>query len=521
MRNTLTIASEAGRLTAAERYRYRRSLRLAMGVVRTLDLPAKAQRRDELGSQIVMLATLASRGKLTPRRMQPLFRQLDANRVWFGRSAPPKRLAQVSVPGDPLVYAYYPGHGLQFQPLFNWTKVNGYWFAKDYAGMQALIDELAPLAVPQQWRLGLVGVRVRLPGVARALAERHGAGSRDPGPRARVGSDTRRPRPRARTTRAAGPRSPNGGRWPAGRVGARPLVAAVRRAPVAARAQRRPPGRDLPLRLRRHHRGCDSAGLGAGRCARGGRRAAEVRHRSMEPLPPVARGRPRLPRPDDAQLRQLALKSGDPVFRDYADRFAVYRVTPPVIAAATDTTTRAYPSVDDSPRAAVRVDARLNKISRVTLVVTDAAGSTVAASRLGTHRRGLVKVRWNAHVRSRPAVPGDYQLWLTATDLAGNRSSRTPVGVAAVERDTERPAVRVLRVGRADGNVRLRWASTDNASRHLRIKVSVAGRTAMLRGVPLRGRRTLALSAPAGAFTAWITVTDESGNAVTFKRRSP
>ena len=62
VRHTLTIASEAGRLTAAERYRYRRSLRRAMGVVRTLDLPAKAQRRDELGSQIVMLATLGSRG---------------------------------------------------------------------------------------------------------------------------------------------------------------------------------------------------------------------------------------------------------------------------------------------------------------------------------------------------------------------------------------------------------------------------------------------------------------------------
>ena len=30
----------------------------------------------------------------------------------------------------------------------------------------------------------------------------------------------------------------------------------------------------------------------------------------------------------------------------------------------------------------------------------------VIASRLGTLRRGLLKVRWNAHVRRRPAVPG-------------------------------------------------------------------------------------------------------------------
>ena len=58
--------------------------------------------------------------------------------------APPASAARVSVGGDPLVYAYYPGHGLQFQPLFNWTKVNGYWFDKDYTGMQQMIDQLAP-----------------------------------------------------------------------------------------------------------------------------------------------------------------------------------------------------------------------------------------------------------------------------------------------------------------------------------------------------------------------------------------
>ncbi len=520
VRNTLTIASEAGRLTAAERYRYRRSLRLAMGVVRTLDLPAKAQRRDELGSQIVMLATLASRGKLTPQRMQPLFRQLDANRIWFGRSAPPKRLAQVSVPGDPLVYAYYPGHGLQFQPLFNWTKVNGYWFAKDYAGMQALIDELAPLAVPQRggwvsweyafdypgsrapWLSGMAqGVAIQA--LARAWEATHDDRDLALAQRALPGL--------GRRTAAGGllVESARGRWWPL----------------YAEHPSLRVLNGDLQAVISLYDYAAITGDATALAWARDGARAAAA------VLPKYDTGAwSRYHRSREAdlgyhdlmtlQLRQLALKSGDPVFRDYADRFAVYRVTPPVIAAATGTTTRAYPSVDDSPRAAVRVDARLNKISRVTLVVTDAAGSTVAASRLGTHRRGLVKVRWNAHVRSRPAVPGDYQLWLTATDLAGNRSSRTPVGVAAVERDTERPAVRVLRVGRSDGNVRLRGASTDNASRHLRIKVSVAGHAAMLRGVPLSGRRTLALSAPAGAFTAWITVTDESGNAVTFKRRS-
>ena len=54
------------------------------------------------------------------------------------------------------------------------------------------------------------------------------------------------------------------------------------------------------------------------------------------------------------QLRQLALKTGNLDFRAYADRFAQYRVTAPVIAAAISPTALVYPSVADSPRAAVQ-----------------------------------------------------------------------------------------------------------------------------------------------------------------------
>jgi hypothetical protein len=450
--------------------------------------------------------------------MRPLFRQLDANRVWFAASGPPGPLARVSVPGDQLVYAYYPGHGLQLQPLFNWTKVNSYWFAKDYAGMQTLIDELAPLAVPQpggwvSWEYAFDYPGSRAPwlsGMAQGVAIQA---------LARGWEATHNERDLALAQRALpglGRRLADGGllvESPLGRWW--PLY--------TERPSLRVLNGDLQTVISLY----DYAAItGNGRALAwaqdGARRAAAV-------LPKYDTGAwSRYHRSREAdlgyhdlvtlQLRQLALKSGNPFFRVYADRFATYRATPPVIAAATNRIRPAYPSVDGSPRAVVRVRARLSKISRVTLVVTDAAGSTVAASRLGIRRRGLLKVRWNAHVRGRPATPGAYQLWLSATDLAGNRSPRTPAGVAAVERDTNPPAVRVLRIGRAQGNVRLRWGSTDNATGDLRIKVSVAGRTALLRSVPLRGRRTLALSAPDAAFTAWITVTDESGNEVSFKR---
>ena len=43
------------------------------------------------------------------------------------------------------------------------------------------------------------------------------------------------------------------------------------------------------------------------------------------------------------QLRQLALRTGNVLFRIYSDRFAQYRVTPPVIAAAVGPTAASIP----------------------------------------------------------------------------------------------------------------------------------------------------------------------------------
>ena len=221
------------------------------------------------------------------------------------------------------------------------------------------------------------------------------------------------------------------------------------------------------------------------------------------------------------QLRQLALRTGNLAFRTYADRFAQYRVTAPVIAARIGAIARAYPSVPESPRAVVSVPAHLDKVSSLTLLVTDAGGSIVAAHELGTQRRGRVTVLWDGHVGRRPAVPGIYELWLRATDLAGNRSPRTFVGAADIERDKEPPAVRLLRIGRDHGYVRLRWRMSDNAAAHVSIKISIDGRSVMLHDIPLDGRRTLDLPATAAAFTALITISDMSGNHIVRARTAP
>jgi hypothetical protein len=514
VRKTLAVVARSGHLTVDQRYGYRRSLRQAMRVVRTLDLPSKARRRDELGSQIVMLATLASRGDLTPARMRPLFRQLDANRVWFAASGPPKPVARVSVPGDPLVYAYYPGHGLQFQPLFNWTKVNGYWFAKDYAGMQQMIDGLAKLAVPQPhgwvsweyafdypgssapWLSGMAqGVAIQA--LARAWQATH-----DPADLALA----RRALPGLGLPLADGGllgRSRAGRWWPL----------------YAENPSLRVLNGDMQTVISLYDYAAITGDAEAAAWAQDGAHAAAAL------LPKYDTGAWSLYQGSSEanlgyhdlmtlQLRQLALKTGNLAFRTYADRFAQYRVTAPVIAARIRRIGVLFPAVADSPHGVVNVPAHLDKVSSLTLVVTDAGGKIVAAHRLGTQGRGRVTVGWDGRTGRRAAAPGFYQLWLRATDLAGNLSPRTFVGAAAVERDTEPPAVRLLRIGRDHGQVRLRWRTTDNAAARLSIKISIGGRSVTLRRLPLAGRRTVALPAPEAPFSAEVVISDQSGNQV-------
>ncbi len=520
VRSTITLISRSGGLTADQRYGYRRSLRQALRVVRGLDRTGQARRRDELGSQIVMLAALGSRGALTPVRMRPLFRQLDANRVWFEASEPPKPVARVSVPGDPLVYAYYPGHGLQLQPLFNWSKVNGYWFAKDYAGMQQLIDRLAPLAVPQRggwisWEYAFDYPGSRAPwlsgmaqGVAIQALARAWEATHDPDDLALA----RQALPGLGRPLAAGgllDDSPDGRWWPlyAEQPSLRVLngdlqtvISLYDYADITGDAQALSWARDgaqtAAALLPEYDTGAWSLYEGP--------REAKLGYHDLMTL----------------QLRQLALRTGNVLFRIYSDRFAQYRVTPPVIAAAVGPTARVYPTVPDSPRADVTAHARLDKVSSLVFLVIDENGKIVAEHRLAPQRRGPVAVTWNGFAGDWPAAPGFYQLWMRATDLAGNRSPRTFVGAAQVERDTKPPVVRVLRVRRARGHVRLRWRLADDASAHVAIRVSTEGHSVTLHSVPLTGRSTLKL--PAGPkFTAVITITDESGNRAWRTRRAP
>ncbi len=100
--------------------------------------------RTELSSVIATLERIAARNKLTSGRMPALFLQLRRNReFWAGGphfpptyvSAGPCRKAHRTGPAgaritfrrSQLVYEYYPGQGLEIQPLGSAGKANGLW----------------------------------------------------------------------------------------------------------------------------------------------------------------------------------------------------------------------------------------------------------------------------------------------------------------------------------------------------------------------------------------------------------
>jgi hypothetical protein len=126
--------------------------------------------RNELSSVISRLEQIAAADRLTGSRMAALFLQLDRNAEFWGGD--PKFPAREDVPEEPcqpassggragsriqfygsqIIFQYYPGNGLQIQPLANFGKANGLYTACrrkeercDEAALRVLLDELVAI----------------------------------------------------------------------------------------------------------------------------------------------------------------------------------------------------------------------------------------------------------------------------------------------------------------------------------------------------------------------------------------
>jgi hypothetical protein len=125
--------------------------------------------RNELSSVITRVEQIAAADRLTGSRMPAVFLQLDRNAEFWGGD--PKFPAREDVPEEPcqaassgragsriqfygsqIVFQYYPGNGLQIQPLANFGKANGLYTACrrkearcDEAALKVLLDELVAI----------------------------------------------------------------------------------------------------------------------------------------------------------------------------------------------------------------------------------------------------------------------------------------------------------------------------------------------------------------------------------------
>ena len=110
-------------------------------------------RRAQLGYVIASLEGMAIERTLIPSRMRAAFVQLERNaRFWRG-SRFPRGGDRIEFRGSEIVYQYYPGRGLQLQPLTTFKKANllhgacerGLACRRDE--LRRLLDEMERLAV--------------------------------------------------------------------------------------------------------------------------------------------------------------------------------------------------------------------------------------------------------------------------------------------------------------------------------------------------------------------------------------
>jgi hypothetical protein len=81
-------------------------------------------RGNELGYVVGTLQTLAATHTLTTDRLRPTFLVLRANTRFWSQSPLPAAGWRTSFGTDPAIFQYYPGHGLQLQPLASWGRAN-------------------------------------------------------------------------------------------------------------------------------------------------------------------------------------------------------------------------------------------------------------------------------------------------------------------------------------------------------------------------------------------------------------
>ena len=124
VRGALRYALLTGRMRRAEHARHVRDYAQARAAAKRLE----GTRAAELSSVLATTDDLAAQRLLTPSRLRPALLVLRRNTQFWTHAAMPAAGHRTVFGRDPAVFQYYPGRGMQLQPLASWGKVN--WLAR-------------------------------------------------------------------------------------------------------------------------------------------------------------------------------------------------------------------------------------------------------------------------------------------------------------------------------------------------------------------------------------------------------
>jgi D-glucuronyl C5-epimerase C-terminus len=143
------VRARAASLPYWQRREYERALGDARG---TRDALPPGPARDELAGVVANVEALDASGQLTVSRLPATLMTLRRNTEFWRSNQPPAPGTRIVFTGSPVLLEYYPGEGLQIQPLGNFGKANAAWSQCRSRGdtycttLRSLLDAMIGLA---------------------------------------------------------------------------------------------------------------------------------------------------------------------------------------------------------------------------------------------------------------------------------------------------------------------------------------------------------------------------------------
>ena len=508
-------------ITGSERREYLQQWRYSTRQAKVLSAAGKVARAGEIGHVRNITLGLARRSQLTAERLPATFANLAAT-TYIMKSRPyPTHEARIQIPGDPVVYGFYSGRGVQFQPLFTFSLANILYGLHDDAGLREIADRLNELKVTGRgyatWEYYFPfqgGNPPWVSGMAQATAiqvfartwERTGDQKYLDIARSGLTGFSRTPAQGGFMTYQGG------GRWYLlygfasrqrilnGQLQA--LIGLFDYYEITNDEQARE-------RLNQGIAGVlpimSKFDTGAWSLYELNGLEAELNYHDLM----------------TSQLKKLYNRTTMVEFADQAHRFETYRATPPQVVVPTQALLPVYPVLDgfrDSFRLKYFVDKRARHVIRIqngdgTLISTVPNEGTVVRTIRNDGPRGNFTLEWDGRDEHGDPVPaGGYTIHFTTTDIIGNRREGQLTQLIEVKRDVTAPqpvSVKVKTYGAHKTQIVLRV--TDAESPYVVVKVQRRGKVLATRR--MAGKLAFIVNAPiAKVRGGFLLLTDTSGN---------